>query len=649
MKKTSIFTLVLLVFSTTFFVNCGTIQPDNPLIEYTGRIDFSNPLKPKFSYSGVSVRACFQGTSVSVILNDDGNQNYYNVILDKAVISRLQTKAGQNTYILALSLKDSIHEIEIFKLTEDWLGKTQFCGFVLDNGKTLVNIPNKRELLIEFIGNSITCGYGNEGKFGDAGFSAKTENHYLTYAAITSRSFKARHFGVCKSGKGIYRNYDGPIAGNSDCMPNYYQRIFFDKAEPIYNFAQKPDLICIDLGTNDFSTEKGDSALYVHNYLRFIDTIQLKNSSTDILCLLGPMMGGNTLIRVRKYIKFIVDSANQKNNGKVYFFEMSQQTGSLGMGSDTHPTVAQHLKNAKELISYIATLKSWQVSPQTIIGTTKLADEIILEFNTGMQDVTGNFNGFSVNSDNAPVSITSVSLDLTDKSKIHIFLAKSLAPGQNIIASYKPGTVEGINNNKLDGFSAINITNNLTPANLTKCVADSSGLKITLTFDKVILKPVNFDGILLFDSNNSILPVNTFNLNSKNIEITLLNKIRKTDSVFLTITSGVFSTDKVQVLPVTKYPISNNSLFTSLENIQTEKLIFFPNPAHNKIIFYRFEGVNSIKAVAGLYDLQGKLILSKVLINLEGSVDLNAENIQSGNYILKINSLKKIYASIIRL
>jgi hypothetical protein len=115
------------------------------------------------------------------------------------------------------------------------------------------------------------------------------------------------------------------------------------------------------LGTNDFSTGKGDSALYVSRYLKFIDTLQVKNKNADILCLLGPMIGGNDLIRVRKYLKFIVDSANHKNNGKVYFFEMSQQTGSLGIGIDYHPTVAQHLKNGKELIKYISTIKGWPV------------------------------------------------------------------------------------------------------------------------------------------------------------------------------------------------------------------------------------------------------------------------------------------------
>jgi hypothetical protein len=364
MKKTVLFILAFLMFQEVYSADIDIIAANNPLIEYTGRIDFSNPLKPGFSYSGVSVRASFQGTSIGLILNDAGTRNYYNIILDHTIVSRLQTKSGENTYHIATALKDTIHEIEIFRLTEVDFGKTQFCGFVVDKGKTLVEITNKREHLIEFIGNSITCGYGNEGVNGAGSFGPTTENHYLTYAAITSRSFNARHLAVCKSGIGIYRNYDGPVTGSSDCMPNLYQRVYLWDAAPLYKFTQKPDLICIALGTNDFSTGKGDSALYVSRYLKFIDTLQVKNKNADVLCLLGPMIGGNDLIRVRKYLKFVADSANHKNNGKVYFFEMSQQTGDLGIGIDYHPTVAQHLKNGKELIKYISTLKGWPVYPK---------------------------------------------------------------------------------------------------------------------------------------------------------------------------------------------------------------------------------------------------------------------------------------------
>ncbi len=336
-----------------------SVKSGNDLIEYTGRIDFTDRHAPEFSYSGVSIRASFSGKSVSAIMDDDQGQNYYNVILDGRVVSTIHVTKGKNLYHLAEGLKDSIHEIELFKRTELTFGKTTFYGFVVDEGKPLVPISNHRNLFFEFIGNSITCGYGNEGANGEK-FSAETENHYLTYAAITSRNFNARHMAVCRSGIGVYRNYNGPETGSSDCMANLYTRTFLYDENPKYDFAKQPDLVFINLGTNDFSTTGGDSALYVDNYFRLIDIIQAKYNHPEIVCLLGPMMSGKILSKVRDYLTFVAETANKKGRGKVNFFEMSAQTGDLGIGADYHPTVAQHVKNAAELTNYIQQLKGWK-------------------------------------------------------------------------------------------------------------------------------------------------------------------------------------------------------------------------------------------------------------------------------------------------
>jgi len=425
------------------------VTADNPLIEYTGRIDFSNTQSPKFSYSGVSIRAYFRGTSISIILNDEGNQNYFNIILDNRIIERLQSRSGLNTYYIADTLEDTIHEIEIFRLTEEMFGKTEFHGFILDEDKSLVNIPNSRTRLIEFIGNSITCGYGNEGVNGEI-FGPATQNHYLTYAAITSRSFNARHLAICKSGIGVYRNWDGPAEGNTDCMPNRYERIFLNDETPLFNFDEKPDLICIDLGTNDFSTNKGDSIKYISSYLKFIDTLQLINKGTDILCLLGPMLSDKELDVARGCLRLIVDSANNKNRGNVYFFEMSQQTGDLGIGIDYHPTTEQHLKNAAELIEYISIIKNWSINPLMISGNAITNDEIILTFNTQMCNHENSYEGFSVIADNVSIPVLQSYPDICNKSKIHISLAKNLSENQKIFVSYLPGSIQGNGNMRLN-------------------------------------------------------------------------------------------------------------------------------------------------------------------------------------------------------
>ena len=43
------------------------IKPDNKNFQYTGRIDFINPLAPTFIYAGSMIKTRFQGTSVKLL------------------------------------------------------------------------------------------------------------------------------------------------------------------------------------------------------------------------------------------------------------------------------------------------------------------------------------------------------------------------------------------------------------------------------------------------------------------------------------------------------------------------------------------------------------------------------------------------------
>ncbi|MBN2281515.1 MAG: hypothetical protein JXQ65_13115 [Candidatus Marinimicrobia bacterium] len=351
----------LLIMTLCFAASGRTISPDHQFIEYTGRIDFTDSTAPAFSYSGVSIRACFTGTNISAVLDDNIGGNIYNLLLDGKLVDTLHVARGLKTYVLAKGLENRAHEIELFKRTEEMFGKTRFCGFIVDEGSSLIPIQNKRSRLIEYIGDSITCGYGNEGGL-DQTFGPDTENHFMTYAAITSRQFNARHLAVCKSGIGIYRNYDGPVEGSPDNMAQFYPRIFLWDPKPEYDFAETPDLVCINLGTNDFSTQGGDPICFRDNYLRLIDTLQTRYDNPDIVCLLGPMLSDEALATVRHLLQNIVADANKEGQGRVSFFEMSPQTGDRGMGTDYHPTVAQHQKNALELTGFIAKLKGWEIS-----------------------------------------------------------------------------------------------------------------------------------------------------------------------------------------------------------------------------------------------------------------------------------------------
>jgi hypothetical protein len=614
-----------------------TIPATDPLIEYTGRIDFTDPASPRFSYSGVSIRASFMGTSVGIIMDDNLGQNYYNVILDGRLFDTIRITTNKKIYIIADGLEDTSHEIELFKRTEEMFGKTQFFGFVVDEGANLIPLENGRDKLIEYIGNSITCGYGNEGVNGGT-FGPTTENHYMTYAAFTSRNFNARHLAVCKSGIGIYRNYDGPAGGNTDCMTNYYTRVFLYDANPKYSFSDKPDLVCINLGTNDFSTTGGDSTLYVSNYFRLIDTIQTRYTMPDILCLLGPMMGDPTLGRVRNYLTFIADSASRKGKGNVYFFEMSQQTGSLGIAIDYHPTVAQHFKNGKELSGYIKLIKGWKINPLVIKASVNETNHIQLDLNTPVVDSVNSYGGFSVFMNDQECNIDSVCRDAINHDILHIWLEQPLGIGDKINLSYAPGNIYSEDSLMLGAINYQTVENTLKETLFSRGATTADGMKINLNSNKSLKKNSSIEGLIITRGSQEEISVDSFSILNTQLTLFLNNPVIKDDSVFAAYAgTDFYGIDGIPLSHFEKLVIKNNSSFTDLRVNEPFPSVIFPNPNHSGILYYQFDeslvqgGEASYELIGG----NGTGILNGKITGTEGIIDLRGK-VSEGVYFLKL-------------
>src|SRR5689334_7493866 len=87
--------------SLTFF------SADNPYIQYTGRIDFTDPKLPRFWQPGVYITIRFTGPDCKVILNDEilwgKNHNYLEIVVDGKA-TRIQTKARTDTITVAQHL-----------------------------------------------------------------------------------------------------------------------------------------------------------------------------------------------------------------------------------------------------------------------------------------------------------------------------------------------------------------------------------------------------------------------------------------------------------------------------------------------------------------------------------------------------------------
>lgn len=272
--------------------------------------------------------------------------NYYNLIVDGHI--KVLRAANKDSSYTVDSLAEGIHTIELFKRTEGFVGNGEFKGFELEHGKKLLPIERLKRK-IEFIGNSITCGYGNEGESELCHFTPATENHYRAYAAIAARNLNAEHQAIAFSGKGLYKNYDNTT---TETMPELYDRIFPFDDNVKWDFKRwTPDVVVINLGTNDFAHANPDSAIWVTAYLKFIKTIRTNYPKAYIFCTNGPMANGQAFPMLTNYITTIVAAARSNGDAKIESYFYSPQSSPFGC--DYHPGIETHHKMAKELTALI--------------------------------------------------------------------------------------------------------------------------------------------------------------------------------------------------------------------------------------------------------------------------------------------------------
>jgi lysophospholipase L1-like esterase len=359
-----------------------TINASDPNIQYTGRTIITDPNNVIFANPGVSIKATFQGTAINAIFSDFNSSNgastttYFNVIIDGGTPSSISLTAAQTIYPLATGLTDASHTIELFKRTETSVGKVAFKGFQLVTGKTLLTpapLPSRR---IEFIGDSQTCGYGNESSANPpvSGFTAVNENNYKAWGAITARNLNAQYSCVAYSGRGLYRNNTGAMTGTLPLM--YDQTILDDATVSWDNKRYTPDVIVINLGTNDFAAEVANTAYTVTEstfggaYSSFLTKLRGYYPNAKIICAVGVMMsdyypsGGLHWTRIQQYVKNVVTAKNTGGDANVFYYMMSPQ--SAPYGEDWHPTAATDLAMATGLTSYINSVATWNSCPVTL-------------------------------------------------------------------------------------------------------------------------------------------------------------------------------------------------------------------------------------------------------------------------------------------
>ena len=191
------------------------VEAGNGNIIYMGRIHWDENGEGAFNYPGTTAMLRFKGTGIGMETTPGSGK--FVVEIDDDAPKTVFFSPTDSLLVLADSLNDTVHDVRVTYAIEGFEFNPRFRAFHI-KGNLLPSSP-KPELKVEFIGNSITCGYGIEDDNPNNGFSYDTENHTMTYAHKVARALNADVNIVARSGIGIYRNYGGSKDGDLMTMP----------------------------------------------------------------------------------------------------------------------------------------------------------------------------------------------------------------------------------------------------------------------------------------------------------------------------------------------------------------------------------------------------------------------------------------------
>jgi lysophospholipase L1-like esterase len=325
-------------------------------VQLMGRFDLADPARPGFGWSGSAMIGRFQGTGAT--LRIDGSPNQFAVLVDGVLSPVLKVISGTTQYALASALASGTHDVVVWKRTEGNQGSNRFLGLDVAGGQLLAS-PASPDRRIEIYGDSITAGYGLDGQGPNCTFSQDTENHYLTYAALTARALNSELHTVAWSGIGMYRNY-GSAAASVDAMPAVYARTLPTQTTSAWGFdSWQPHAVVINLGTNDASTSGDPGTPYEAAYLDFVRTLRQKYPSTYFVLTIGPMLSGTGLSAIKGHLQAVIQTRLGEGDAQMSFLEFPMQTGADGYGCDWHPNAATNAKMATLLTAELKARLGW--------------------------------------------------------------------------------------------------------------------------------------------------------------------------------------------------------------------------------------------------------------------------------------------------
>lgn len=305
-----------------------------------------------FYYTGSGFKLQAKGSFIKLAFH-----SYYEEVQKKPYLV-IQDGQDTSTYDLSLDITEITHKIKndqaiiyVYKRSESMMSRTELVSVETD-GKILTCDVDQKRLKLLFIGDSLTCGYGNLSSDTDIPFDTSYEDGLNAYASLAAQALQADYEIVAVSGIGLYKSIYANVT-----MPSIYEQYDIYDTTP-YPFVDDKDYIVINLGTNDYSymkflvepTRIYEEKRFIETYKGFIQRIKEIHKKSHIIIISQGKRQGPIDAAIEQLVKDLNDTT-------ISHFRTSDIKEEDGMGQQYHPTVVTHQRWGNEIKNFIESIR----------------------------------------------------------------------------------------------------------------------------------------------------------------------------------------------------------------------------------------------------------------------------------------------------
>lgn len=318
----------------------------------------------EFIFTGKKLKITFCGdeTAADDYSDPDSQARVAVIVNGECVFDEIMTKPEM--YYEQTCEEKTDFEVKVVKLSEA-VNSTVGLKEIETDHEGSITSAKERDRYIEFIGDSIVCGYGVDDSDPSHKFSTRTENAMKSYAYRTAELLNADYSMVCFSGYGLYSGYvsSTDTINSEETIPHYYEKLAYSR--PYYNGKRPQDIsyeekrsadyVVINLGTNDRKYVDGREERkeeFRESYIDFLKSVRKHHPKAHIICSLG-IMGDELFPEIEKAVQEYTEKTGDE---KVSSFRFDLMAPENGYGANGHPSEKNQERAAEQLVKYIDTL-----------------------------------------------------------------------------------------------------------------------------------------------------------------------------------------------------------------------------------------------------------------------------------------------------